>query len=1700
MMRPLEQDGVLDLHFQVAPCQVVVWEDTSKDDSAHTFVRFDVVATYLASLREHTTKICVGGIEAAVRTSARGGESSILSGLSLTYDAIRKHEAILEIKEKITISKLQLTVGYQDVKGVMLIGSQWAEQARTSGMMEAHGALQILQAAKRAASAAAQKMMEGIQYRAGVTAGGNEAKGGGHGSTGDKGMSASGDPRGGNAKEMRSIEAGKEAGVTGGVVEQRRSHLLVCEQVRVCIVNDCVGFNVPLVEALLAPFSIATASGAAGKGLTTKGQLKLEVSFYNILSSAFEPVLEPFKFDVSSDLYVDATGAHNFAISSKQRLELNLSETHVCSLLSTVEAWSQDLYPHIKLEDAADLLRARGSKIWPYTLRNETGCPLRFWAGRSAEPLEGSEVHAMDKDAEKPFAFAKTAAAGSTVATMELHCISVVVEGAAGSVTGVPVDSVGVHMFALDDGQALIVEVTTGEGGGKVIAVQSVVKLCNHTDLTMEIAVVTRQGNPVWLETLAPAKHFCLPTHLRECYAVLVRPVEDASVSFEWSERILLPFRSQPSSVDWSLVTCSTTPDPQGLDPSRKCFQVRVDAKKPINPDDSTASCIRAVLSVHPILRISNALPVRASFSVLSADVQDRSEHVLFEKDVDAAKQLYLYSVDKKTALGLVVNVPGLDRVRQPALIYHPQPEGQDLSDRIELVDEWGANLVLGLEHETNAWGDVTVVVYALYEIHNHSGLSLFYGQEGWDVVGLPAPRLAAGQDPSATAVQAKSLLENMLGMGAETKQTQRREGQAMLDADAAEAEGTAPPAQTEQHPPFVFCTEGEGVSAGRLCVSVGGGEWSKPLALDSLGSSGGGVLELSLPGGNAYGPKPLIELAVQLSAGGRRLERGKVVRLHPRFVVVNTTDHVLQVAQAGLEKYYALGLAAQARRVFHWGDASGARCVRMRVCKEGGEDDVMIGGWSGAVTLDAEGSFALRVPSLEGGFLNLKADVRVVGAATRLFIAAESQRHPSYLVRNDMPEGSVRVQQVNGSPKYAIEVEAGTSAVLCWEEPLESHQVTVTHASSVSVQVQLDDLGVAGWKIGQAQVTVSARGPTRILRVGPAREEEDEDKDAEDIGLAGRVPRGSALVRASVSVHLGGVGVSLLDGGLEELLYLSFTQVKAQYTLGFDDASWEVKVGRVQVDNQTDVGAPVVLHRVVRGETTLPMLHVSVVRQIDATLKWFQYVAVSLQEVRLAIHETILVRLAGVIQSIVNASSLIKTPKDLKDAKVLQWLKGKKGLRAGADDLPPPKERRLYIEALHLHPLLLHVAFTPTGEIADRYHQRQQMQGGSGGTAGNMLSFVRGLNMSFPSVEGTPLSLNALILNRFFGSGSELRSCVWQHYKQHLKRQLYMSWAPGSSALSNPSASINRVATDARDLFYDPAQALVRSPTDLKDAFRSGGVHVARSLHGGAVTFGQISRSVSKALSQLAMEEDEPASRASGRSEAVNAQEAFSEGALEFRRTLDEAAAGILKKPLQAFESDGVGGFLAGLGKGLLGGVMKPTAGMLDLAAKTSDGFVNAANDTSSEFAGRVRPPRTTPLDGTLRVFDARAATGFDVLRRVNAGAYRRELFVAYSQLQGMEAVLVTDKRLVVMEVCTLEVRFKVKMSDISSARTQGSGVMVTMKSASSQGIKFYTEALGVSSPKPDRHLSCGDLDTAEWLVSSIMACCQAAAAEDSR
>jgi hypothetical protein len=158
------------------------------------------------------------------------------------------------------------------------------------------------------------------------------------------------------------------------------------------------------------------------------------------------------------------------------------------------------------------------------------GQPIRFWAGRAAVAARDASVHAVAAGDAQVFAFAtlpSTAATAATAATattaatargapqMELHCISIEcrrpdAEGGAGKdaqtaaieageasseeggvrhsgtevVANVPVDGEGVHMFALPSGQCIVVEISPGPRGSKVVSLQSVVKVCTHCDHT----------------------------------------------------------------------------------------------------------------------------------------------------------------------------------------------------------------------------------------------------------------------------------------------------------------------------------------------------------------------------------------------------------------------------------------------------------------------------------------------------------------------------------------------------------------------------------------------------------------------------------------------------------------------------------------------------------------------------------------------------------------------------------------------------------------------------------------------------------------------------------------------------------------------------------------------------------------------------------------------------------------------------------------------------------------------------------------------------------------------------------------------------------------------------------------------------------------------------------------------------------------
>ena len=105
-------------------------------------------------------------------------------------------------------------------------------------------------------------------------------------------------------------------------------------------------------------------------------------------------------------------------------------------------------------------------------------------------------------------------------------------------------------------------------------------------------------------------------------------------------------------------------------------YRARVDAKRPAHTEDeSDVGSVRAVISIHPIMKIQNALPERVSMSLLAANVQDRVETALVTRSMGPGDTVYLYYADSKSALGLIMQTSALKEVRHPALIFHPGGE-----------------------------------------------------------------------------------------------------------------------------------------------------------------------------------------------------------------------------------------------------------------------------------------------------------------------------------------------------------------------------------------------------------------------------------------------------------------------------------------------------------------------------------------------------------------------------------------------------------------------------------------------------------------------------------------------------------------------------------------------------------------------------------------------------------------------------------------------------------------------------------------------------------------------------------------------------------------------------------------------------------------------------------------------------------------
>lgn len=120
-------------------------------------------------------------------------------------------------------------------------------------------------------------------------------------------------------------------------------------------------------------------------------------------------------------------------------------------------------------------------------------------------------------------------------------------------------------------------------------------------------------------------------------------------------------------------------------------------------------------------------------------------------------------------------------------------------------------------------------------------------------------------------------------------------------------------------------------------------------------------------------------------------------------------------------------------------------------------------------------------------------------------------------------------------------------------------------------------------------------------------------------------------------------------------------------------------------------------------------------------------------------------------------------------------------------------------------------------------------------------------------------------------------------------------------------------------------------------------------------------------------------------RRQPKDASEGFSMGAEAFGKAVVGGLKGLVAEPARAVEARGLEGLVEGVGRGVVGALVKPVAGIFEMTALTAGGIQEAAGESSGVARGRRlrrRPPRLFyGPDRVIRPYSLSDATLNDIL-----------------------------------------------------------------------------------------------------------------------
>ena len=1273
-------------------------------------------------------------------------------------------------------------------------------------------------------------------------------------------------------RTTKSIQASKPTEKSSkppqsSIVMKREEMNATIDGIRVILIGDL--HELPLLDWSVKRFNVDVRDWSSS--MTGDTNFDTYMNVYNFSKSAWEPLIEPWQlgFHINRNTNPECL---SIEVYSHKTMELTVTSATIALASKSAQFLSTD-------EDV--LSKPRGADA-PYRIRNYTGFDLSVWAaareedsGSAAKVSDGEETQWRFED---PTTMRENLSPDGNAGIVGLK-----IEGSGfDSIERIGVNREGETLYNLKPRKdnilhRLLVEVKLGSDNVKYITFRSPLLVENNTQIPVEIGVFSpEEGHLLKIEKIAPGEARPAPVGAAFMHSLVVRP--DQGFGYSWSNERLFwkDLLKRPTRT----ITCRSENNDQSPP-----FYFQMNASYDKN-DPMTKVYPYMRIKLHAPVELQNLLPFDFKYRIYDKNTKKDWTNFLRKGGVSPVhvvelSHLLLLSVDMQDTVF---------KQSEFAVINSNTQEDFRRENTLAVKDSQGIQLNLKLHYFNvpDSGGAFKVSVYSPYLVLNKTGLEI--------------------------SIQSKSMFSSAKSAA----------GQGVrMDSDRG----------TRKALPYMFSYPNDD-RKNRANIKVGESTWSKPQSLDAIGSA----FDVVLPSANA---KSELHVGISVAEGEGKYNLTKVVTVAPRFVLKNKLIEQINVREPGSSNVMKLKHGELLPLHFLRQAPEKQLCL----CFDGVNNQ-----WSSPFNIANVGTVHVKLAKAGQRQQLIRVEVIMEAATIFLHVSIEKKHWP-FSMQNESDLEFMFYQtnpnleedeEDSGTGFKPIRYRLPAKSIMpyAWDYPAaKNKEIIVTCGGDKNRRrVKLAEIGnLVPWKIPiqgkQARIinlNIVAEGPTQTLVLSKYRPSQSMYQQKSGSAQASQqtgfeVKDLESDVTFKAQLRLAGVGVSLVNTQMKELLYLTLREIELKYGDSTLYQTLNSTVKWIQIDNQLYGGIfpilfyPSVVPKTGKEMEAHPIFHAMVTRVKDDSygVMYIKYFTLLFQQMTLELDE-----------------DFIFTMLDFAKVPGASWSEPVEGKLCDENlDIPEPHQEEqgqdIYFELLHLQPMQLDLSFVRT----------ERINAEDTATSSNpLMFFVNIMTMSVGNVNDAPLRFNALMLENARISIPALMANVQAHYTQESIRQMHIILG-SADFLGNPVGLFNNVSSGVADIFYEPYQGLVMTdrPQELGIGIAKGASSfVKKSVFGFSDSMAKFTGSMSKGLAAATLDKEYQDQRrmSKARNRPKHALYGVTSGGNAFATSLASGIGGLARHPIQGAEKEGVQGFVKGVGKGFLGLATKPAIGAFDLAS----------------------------------------------------------------------------------------------------------------------------------------------------------------------